>query len=1366
MKYKRRWQQMSNRWIINRAGLINFWYYDEEEFSFSDGRLLLRGSNGSGKSVTMQSFIPLLLDGNKSPERLDPFGSKARRLENYLLGEDEERDENTAYLYMEFKKEESENYLTIGMGFKAQRGKSLQSWGFSITDGRRIGQDFYLYKDVGDKLPLSKKELENRIANGGRVTESQGEYMKMVNDLLFGYDEIEEYDELIKLLVQLRTPKLSKDFKPTVVYEIMENSLQPLSEDDLRPMSEAIENMDNIKSRLEELKESKKAAEKIKEVYDKYNRFMLLDKAKSYVEASKEYERLLNEKKAMEEKRDSARREFEEAGKNAEELKIKLDVTQHKINSLNEHDSIKIKKALQEVEKSINELIREKEEKEKQLDYKKSRERVLYSDIKESKEKEELQIEKIKDILNEMEELSGDFAFDEQNYMKNELLRDIGKSYDFSYIKNSFKSHIKNIEDGKEALIERERKNLEYDRALQELERWKSKKDISLKRVEEAKLLLSETKEELIEKVYKWNKGNKELLLSDEALVKISRAINNFTESSSYDEVTTFARHEESIYEGELNREISKLQFEVEKLQNERNEVEKEINEWKNKKEPEPQRDEKVILNRKWLDEEGIPYIPLYRAVDFREGISDEVKGRVEEALIDMGLIDALIIPKSYRDRVFKKAPEMADKYIFPSPKFLMHDISELLKPEKVDINGITQSDIDNALKSILIDEGSSSTFVNENGEYGIGILKGKTTKNYTPRFIGASARKRFREETINSLTAKLQGIDREIAEIRSNIDKVLERVKQLRSELSSFPNDVDLKTAVNTLRNAEFELKKDEEEVYKRELDEKRIYEELKEVQQRAFEITHKINLKANIEVYEEALEAAKDYRDILYDLNNLHQELIRTIEKFKSLEDERERVEIDIENLNEDIAVKDRKLRESTALKNSYEEQLRLSNYEEIKKEIEECLKLLNEIPLQREKEIERRAKKEEEFKVALEQIGSLNEKLCLKERLLNIYKDSFIEEYNLNYLNLPEIEEPLKSAQFVIREIRLQDKNQKDDYVNSLYAKFTENSQYLREYILKLDSIFEKNQDEENDEIAEAISKRRRLLIIGKARGKDVDFYKLLDFIKEGIEENERLLKESDRQLFEDILVKNISKKIRAKIYHSEQWVKKMNELMENMDTSSGLSFSLKWSSKKAESEGQLDTKELVELLKQEGSLMKEADLNKLSEHFRSKIAEARRIQEDIGKSQSFHSIMREILDYRKWFEFKLYYTKTGQNKKELTNNAFFQFSGGEKAMAMYVPLFSAVYARYEGARKDCPRIISLDEAFAGVDEKNIRDMFRLLKELKLDFVINSQILWGDYDTVPSLSICELIRPDNAKFVTVIRYHWNGKVKELVV
>ena len=121
--------------------------------------------------------------------------------------------------------------------------------------------------------------------------------------------------------------------------------------------------------------------------------------------------------------------------------------------------------------------------------------------------------------------------------------------------------------------------------------------------------------------------------------------------------------------------------------------------------------------------------------------------------------------------------------------------------------------------------------------------------------------------------------------------------------------------------------------------------------------------------------------------------------------------------------------------------------------------------------------------------------------------------------------------------------------------------------------------------------------------------------------------------------------------------------------------------------------------------------------------------------------------------------------GEKKKELTDRVFFTFSGGEKAMSMYVPLFSAVVAKYAGARPDAPRLISLDEAFAGVDEMNIRDMFRLMTEFEFNFMINSQVLWGDCDTVPALAIYQLVRPENARYVTVIAYQWNGKVRTLV-
>ena len=73
-----------------------------------------------------------------------------------------------------------------------------------------------------------------------------------------------------------------------------------------------------------------------------------------------------------------------------------------------------------------------------------------------------------------------------------------------------------------------------------------------------------------------------------------------------------------------------------------------------------------------------------------------------------------------------------------------------------------------------------------------------------------------------------------------------------------------------------------------------------------------------------------------------------------------------------------------------------------------------------------------------------------------------------------------------------------------------------------------------------------------------------------LEEDITELENLIKDGDRELFEDILANTVSRKIRGKINGSNTWVQKMNSLMNGMNTSSGLKLSLRWRSKTAEQE----------------------------------------------------------------------------------------------------------------------------------------------------------------------------------------------------
>ena len=84
-------------------------------------------------------------------------------------------------------------------------------------------------------------------------------------------------------------------------------------------------------------------------------------------------------------------------------------------------------------------------------------------------------------------------------------------------------------------------------------------------------------------------------------------------------------------------------------------------------------------------------------------------------------------------------------------------------------------------------------------------------------------------------------------------------------------------------------------------------------------------------------------------------------------------------------------------------------------------------------------------------------------------------------------------------------------------------------------------------ENEAFKRVQDLRRRMNITARVSGKVVSFYDLSDHLKDSLDETDKLLKESDRELFEDILVKNISKKISARIFHSEKWVDNMNQLM---------------------------------------------------------------------------------------------------------------------------------------------------------------------------------------------------------------------------
>ncbi len=1369
----------NSSWIINKAGLIDFWYYDQQEFSFLDGRMLLRGSNGSGKSVTMQSFIPLLLDGNMRPERLDPFGSRARKMENYMLEEDDSREERTGYLYMEFKRQESDTYITIGMGMRARKNKKLETWYFCITDGRRIGRDFWLYKDVQNKIAYSKTELRNRIGDGGRLMESQNEYASCVNSLIFGFETIEEYKEMLDLLIQLRTPKLSKDFKPSVINDILSKSLQTLSEDDLRPMSEAIENMDTLKTNLDNLSESIKAAKQIEKVYDQYNKAVLLSRAESYLKTVKEFNTQQKELKSIEEGIARNKEKLEKEKELYNNLKQEYGILEKERDSLSNNDATRLKAEENKLEGQAAEYEKEIENYEKRSD--KKREECIEKEnrIKTQKDTNNTAWQDLDNTLVQMEETVEDIPFDEAFFFIEEIKSKKESRCDFNYHAKMLNKYIQKVEEGTSILRQEEEAKRHCDEALRELDLKQEERDKAEREWHQYDRQLIEQKSEITEAVYIWERGNTELHMEPLSLQEIAGFIDNYQYGMDYSRVSEILRRQKNKAYDILYTAERKLIQEKEPLTVQLAETEEELKTWEKSREPEPERSQEVVDNRKKLDEMGIKYIPFYKAVDFEESLSSEKADKLEAALYHMGILDALIVDADNRNKILGIEGNICDKYLFSDIEHVKPGIMEVIQVYNAKDDIILYQQISNVLSGIgyYSKDVQPSTWAGLEGHYRIGVLEGTTGTGYKAKYIGAAAKERYRSERIEELKKQIDVLEKQIKQIEWDILKNKEQQKTLQEEMDKFPDAEDLKIAAKDLWDSKSRLDtaKETAEQYRERL----LKEEgkLKEIQLKVQEICVGAHMANRLDVFESALKGLKEYYNLLSEAGITYNKYWSGVGMLKTLEDSLEGLIEDRDEILYTLNQYNQRKARTLGELESVRQQLGLTNYNEIKERLDICVKRLGEIPGERDRAASDIGFLENSIENDKEKMERKQEQISNVEQLKNVEEQIFLMEYSLGYViqdvsaggtNKPEDAEIM--AKNVCNLPGGQDisKIQLDSMHGNLQTAFHEKKGLLAEYQLSIYNLFEEQRKAiDGQELIEKYGiPAFRPDIKTKYKGISLSFKELVVKLNTDMEDLEKVLSTKDRELFEDILSNTISKKIRAKIYESKRWVEKMNSLMESMQTSSGLKLSLKWISKKTEKEGQLDTKELVNLLQSDTEILRQEDIDKMASHFRSKIMDARKLASDTNTAMSFHMIMKDILDYRQWFEFQLYSQKTGEKKKELTDRVFFTFSGGEKAMSMYVPLFSAVVAKYAGANKDAPLLISLDEAFAGVDEMNIKDMFRLMVSLNLNFMINSQVLWGDYETVPGLAIYQLVRPENAKFVTVIPYLWNGKTRVLGV
>ncbi|KQS69266.1 SbcC/MukB-like Walker B domain-containing protein [Modestobacter sp. Leaf380] len=244
----------SNRWRLHRAGIQNVWHYWDAEFVLSGGRMVLRGTNGSGKSRALELLLPFLLDADR--RRMDSSGSGSVSLDRLMRVGGREVGNRVGYLWVELAHGDGTGvpvrFLTLGAHLKwsAATGTVKVHW---FTTDHRVGHDLHLLD--GQRQALRREDLTRQLGPE-QVTDSADTHREKVRSLVFGLVDAraeERFEGLTQLLHTLRSPDVGN--------RIDEGRLPALLSDALPPLSQAT--LDAAGAKLDEISETRALQERL-----------------------------------------------------------------------------------------------------------------------------------------------------------------------------------------------------------------------------------------------------------------------------------------------------------------------------------------------------------------------------------------------------------------------------------------------------------------------------------------------------------------------------------------------------------------------------------------------------------------------------------------------------------------------------------------------------------------------------------------------------------------------------------------------------------------------------------------------------------------------------------------------------------------------------------------------------------------------------------------------------------------------------------------------------------------------------------------------------------------------------------------------
>ncbi|MFE3453282.1 TIGR02680 family protein [Nonomuraea sp. NPDC059194] len=1294
----------TNRWQPLRTGLVDLFYYDDQEFWFRDGRILFRGNNGTGKSKVLALTLPFLLDGELSPSRVEPDGDPGKRMEwNLLLGD--RYEERLGYTWLEFGRvtEDGEHaYLTVGCGLKAVKGKGIADRWFFLTS-QRIGEELFLIGKNG--TALTRDRLTEAIGPSGQVVQQSSAYRRLLDEHLFHLGT-ERYEALINLLIQLRQPQLSKRPDEKRLSQALSQALAPVDQALISDVAAAFHDLEQQREELAALKDTREHVRRFMTRYQRYAAVAARRQSGEVRLAHSAYEQGQRDLNTVAELiGDAARREAEAAAS-----------TEFAQAGLAEQNAVREELAGDSRIKDLDAAERYADEADKAV-----------TAAVESVEGAETKVAERADRHTRAEaaaETSGRALADcharavplaERTGLaaENERLLETGEPVQAAIVSRA--QAIDHVTALAQTAADRER---DLVAARTQLAKSESQRDTAADRLAAAREGLVAAITDHVTDWRRYGTGLRDLRMPDPEEYGLAAWADSLT-GPHPGEVAL--REAGRRAEQELAHALAAANMTLTTRRSEHDELVAERDRLAAGEQARP----RVPYTRGEGVRDGQPGAPLWTLVDFRAELDADSRAGLEAALEASGLLDSWVTPDG---RLLE--PVAHDVIALPGER-AQAPLSRAL---------VTADPAAQAVLDSMGLEEQPGPYVCADGRWRLGPLHGAWTKQ-SAEYVGAAAREEARQRRLAELAALIDQAVEQVRQAEEAVAALTARQDRVTAELAGHPLDTGVRDAHAALATATARHLDAAAAVEEQENEVRWAEDDLAAAVEERDRAAADTRLPADVGGLAEVREALAAYRQVVTELvaaARLHAE--RQAEartwagELRAAEQERERARELERAARRRAAEEHARLETLQAAIGASVEELR-ERLTRTKARITALTTELKRLDQAHRDAVEQRAKAEgrqEQLRENAETVSRRREQAI--EALRRFAETGLLEvACEVEQTGSWAADPAVRLARRV--EQALSDVDESDEAWRRVQDEIT------RRYT----------------ELSEALTRHGHHAVAGLSdwfvvtiqfQGRERAPGELTALLDAELDYRERTLTARQREIVEEHLVNDVAAHLQQLIADADDQVGQMNKELKERPTSTGMLLRMSWIPDKDAPAGLAEAR--ARLLRQGADLWSPADRAAVADFLQAQI-EAERNKDEHG---TWVEHLRRALDYRTWHTFVIERYQDGR-WRPATGPA----SGGERVLTVSLPLFAAASSHYRSAQPCAPRLVTLDEAFAGVDDDARAKCLGLLTTFDLDVAMTSEREWGFYPTVPGIATHQLVRRDGIDAVHVTTWEWDG-------